>query len=253
VIHWALETWRPAHASGVDLLTHWERARLARLRTPQRRADWHLGRLIAKAVASRALAEVAPAGWPAAALEIANDARGVPFARLAPEAGALNGVAAGARLPVTLSVSHAGGYALCAATCSAEGGRGPGEALGIDLEPVEPRSDAFVDTFFTDDEQRLVRAAAPADRARCANLVWCAKEAVLKARGLGLTADTRDVRCLPEPAADGPRDWPLSPAIDGWRPFVARCAPAVIPGGGSIHGIWRSFPGFVGALARATA
>ena len=70
-------------------------------------------------------------------------------------------------------------------------GRGP---LGIDLELVEPRSDAFVDDYFTADESAYVRSlTAGAARDEAANLIWSAKEAALKVRQVGLRADTREV------------------------------------------------------------
>ena len=107
----------------------------------------------------------------------------------------------------------------------------------------------LVATFFTEDEQRFVRDAPPRERDLRANLIWCAKEAVLKALGFGLTVDTFELSCLPEAGLADPAEWPLAPADDAWRPFVATCSPALVPGGGTIRGIWRSFPGFVGALA----
>jgi hypothetical protein len=121
--------------------------------------------------------------------------------------------------------------------------------LGIDLGRVEPRSPGLVETFFTEDERRFVRAAPTEERELRANLVWCAKEAVLKALGLGLTVDTRDLSCLPSPGLADPSEFPVAPREGEWRPFVAACGPALLPGGGTILGIWRTFPGFVGALA----
>jgi NAD(P)-dependent dehydrogenase (short-subunit alcohol dehydrogenase family) len=75
------------------------------------------------------------------------------------------------------------------------------------------------------------------------------KEAVLKALGLGLTVDTREVSCLP---GDGPADpgaWPLAPQDGAWRPFGAACSPALLCRRGTLAGIWRTVPGFVVALA----
>ena len=55
---------------------------------------------------------------------------------------------------------------------------------------------------------------------------------MLKAVGLGLTVDTFGLCCLPEPGVADAAEWPLAPAEGAWRPFVARCGPAVVPGGG---------------------
>ena len=216
---------------------------------PRRRADWLIGRLTAKTVVARALDDVFPGPWHPGALEIPSDASGMPYARIAPEAGGMAGFAPGERLPISVSISHTEGYALCAATCSASATDGARRALGVDLGRSEPRSHGFVGTFFTPDEQGFLRDAPPRDRARRANLIWCAKEAVLKALGLGLTVDTIELSCLPGSGAADPAEWPLTPADDAWRPFVARCGPGLVPGGGTIRGVWRSFPGFVAALA----
>jgi phosphopantetheinyl transferase len=231
-------------------LTLAERARLAGFRVPKRRDDWLIGRIAAKSVVAAALADALPGDWPPCAIEIPSDSTGMPYARLAPEADPVAGFAPGARLPVSVSISHAEGHALCAATWSAPGDDGS-RSLGVDLGPIEPRSRAFVATFLTEDEQRFVLDGLPSERGLRANLVWGAKEAVLKALGLGLTVDTLDLCCLPEAGSVDPAEWPLAPPDDGWRPFVARCSPALFAGGGDLRGIWRTLPGFVGALACA--
>jgi phosphopantetheinyl transferase len=215
---------------------------------PKRRADWLAGRLTAKATVAAALTRVAPGDWTPGAIEIPSEPGGRPYARLAPEAVPIAGFAPGERLPVGVSISHAERHALCAATWS-DGAAGGRWSIGVDLGLVEPRSRAFIETFLTEPERRFVEEGAMSERALRANLVWCAKEAVLKVLGTGLTVDTRDVCCLPWPGRADPAAWPLDPADDAWRPFVATCAPALAPGGGPIRGIWRAFPRFVGALA----
>jgi 4'-phosphopantetheinyl transferase len=224
-------------------------------RVPKRRADWLVGRLTAKSVVVAALGHVLPGDWRSAAIEIANEPSGMPYARLARDAYPIAGFAPGERLPISVSISHAEGRALCAATLSEPvGGGGSHRTLGIDLGLVEPRSRELVATFFTDDEQRFVRDAPRWRRDLRANLIWCAKEAVLKALGLGLTVDTLDVSCRPEPGLADPAEWPMAPADDTWRPFVATCGRrALVPLGGTIRGIWRAFPRFVGALASHAA
>jgi phosphopantetheinyl transferase len=178
----------------------------------------------------------------------------MPFARLAPDAAPVGGFAPGDRLPVAVSISHAGGRALCAAAPSAPGEAGSLLGLGIDLGELEPRSDELVRTFFTAGEQRLVRDAPAGERDLRANLVWCAKEAVLKSLGLGLTIDTLELTCLPDNGNADPRQWSLAPAEGSWHPFTATCRPSLLPGGGEIRGIWSTFPGLVAALAiRRTA
>ena len=205
--------------------------------------------MAAKAVVAAALWEAMPGDWPVRAIEIPSEPSGRPCARLAPEAIAVRGFRPGDRLPVSVSISHAEGHALCAATFAAPEAGGVTRALGVDLGRVEPRSREFLGTFFTDGERRYVREAPAGEGDLRANLVWCAKEAVLKALGLGLTVDTLELSCRPGPGLADPAEWPLAPPDGAWFPFVAECSPALVPGRGTIRGIWRTFPGFVGALA----
>jgi len=261
MIHWALQAnagWAAAAPGATPLdtahpaavLTAAERARLEALHAPKRRAEWLLGRATAKSVVGQALRAAVPAAWPPEALEIASAPSGMPFARLAPEADPVAGFQPGARLPVTVTISHTAGHALAAATwCPPAACGGDVPALGADLGLVEPRSPAFVETFFTDAERRWVREAPWWERDLRANFVWCAKEAVLKVLGVGLTVDTRAVECRAEPGVADPAEWPLAPAEDGWAPFRGTCSSTVVAGGATIRGVWRRLPGFVAALA----
>jgi 4'-phosphopantetheinyl transferase len=256
VIHWSLQTsccpGSTACGLGETSLTAAERARLVGFRVPKRRAEWLTGRITAKSVVARALGEVLPCDWPFDAIEIASAASGMPYARLAPEAAPVARFAPGERLPVTVSISHAEGHALCAATF-VEAAEGRSRTIGIDLGLVEPRSSGFVATFFTSDEQRFVADAPPWERDLSANLIWCAKEAVLKALGVGLSVDTLALRCLPEAGVTDPAEWAIVPCGHEWRPFVATCGPALVPGGAAIRGVWCSFGGFAAALASHAA
>jgi 4'-phosphopantetheinyl transferase len=275
VIHWALRgspasagggggspgEGTAAYAQGGGPLTAAERTRLAGFGVAKRRADWLVGRITAKVVVARAMQEVLPGKWPLDAIEIATEPSGAPCARLAGEASPIAGFAPGEWLPISVTISHAEERALCAATCSprppaparerqGDGcGNRRGVLLGADLGAIEPRSPAFVETFLTSDEQRFVRDGPGGERDLRANLVWCAKEAVLKSLGLGLTVDTLELSCLPAPGALDPAVWRMSPAESGWRPFVVACGPALVEGGGRIRGLWRAFGGFVGTLA----
>jgi len=229
---------------GEASLTVVERARLAEHRVHQRRADWLIGRLTAKSVVARALG--LPADGPLDAIEIGNDPSGAPYARVAPEERALGRFAPGERLPISVSISHTEGYALCAAAPLDPAGDG---SLGIDLGRVEPRSPEFLATFLTEDERDFVRAAPRPEQPLRSNLIWCAKEAVLKALGLGLTVDTFDLTCLPEAGSVRPIPWQMTPRDEEWHPFVATCSPSLLAGGATVRGAWRTFPGLVGALA----
>jgi 4'-phosphopantetheinyl transferase len=184
-----------------------EAAYLAGLRFPKRHADWRLGRYAAK----RALA---------AYLHRSGDDRSLAAlaVRAAPD-GAPEAFLDGVPLPLVLSLSHRDGLALCVLTPA-------GTALGCDLEKVEPRSAAFVADYFTPAERDAVAAAPETERPVLANLVWAAKECVLKALRTGLRTDTRAVEVEVSPF----------PAASAWRPMAAR----YVPDGRCFEGWWRS-------------
>lgn len=171
-IYWAQCATLPAAPE--DFLSGVELERLAGMRFARRREEWLLGRWTAKKLLRRvhgALARLPLKDW-----SVANAANGQPFASLD-----------GARLAGCLSISHRSGRAACAWTSRAEVG------VGIDLEQVESRTDAFVRDYFTPAEQALV---AGERRERDVVLVWSVKEAMLKALGEGLRLDTRSVEVL---------------------------------------------------------
>ena len=178
--------------TGDRWLTDEERAAQERFVVPVRRTAWRLGRWTAKH---------AVAGWlggiPIERVGILarGDDDGFPLVRIA---------GAGDLAPPTVSISHRGDRA-CALV-------GPsGAALGCDLELVEPRPDGFAADWFTTAEQDLIGRAPANDRDRLVTLVWSIKESALKALGVGLRADTRDVVATID---DGS-------CRDGWRPVSA--------------------------------
>ncbi|MBT8469798.1 MAG: 4'-phosphopantetheinyl transferase superfamily protein [Myxococcales bacterium] len=146
-----------------------ERKVLRGLRFPKRRAEWRLGRFVAK----QAFASIA-----------AID----DFARIqiiAAEDGAPEAWIEGKKVGSEISISHREGLAACA---MAEGTR-----VGCDLEAVEPRSSRFVNDFFTERERMAVETTDDAHRDRRVALTWSAKESALKALRVGLRRDTRSV------------------------------------------------------------
>lgn len=106
----------------------------------------------------------------------------------------------GRPLPISLSIAHTGSVALCAM-----GPEGDGH-LGADVEQVAPRSQAFLEDFYTDAEQSSLARLPDSDRDRLATLYWTVKEAVLKALRTGLSRSAKDVEVRAvEPGAD--LDW----------------------------------------------
>ena len=200
---------------GDDWLTAAERRWLDERRSAKRVADWRLGRWTARQAIIAFLGgrqTPAPAG-----LEV-----------LAAEDGAPEAFAGGRPLPLALSISHSHGRAMAAVADA-------GIELGCDLERVEPRSAAFLDSYFTGAERAALAAAAAADREVLANLLWSAKESALKALRRGLRADTRSV----EVRIAGPPD-PTWGRLE-IRPEIAA--------GVALEGCWRRIEDLIVTIA----
>jgi phosphopantetheinyl transferase len=220
-------------------LTEAERERAAAFRTAKRRGDWLRGRHAVKTAAIAAIRHRFGVAPPMVALQVDAEPSGAPFVRLARDGREFLGFAPGARLPVAVSISHSAAAVFCLAAAD-------GRAVGADLERVEPRSEGFVQDFFSGQEQALAGRAGSA-RDLMVAAIWAAKEAVLKVVGLGLTVDSREVVCLPE---TGPCPAPnLEPAEAGWCAFrvVGMPRPAV---GRCVRGWWRPRGPFVQAIGR---
>ncbi|MGI5862006.1 MAG: 4'-phosphopantetheinyl transferase family protein [Myxococcales bacterium] len=148
------------------------------LRSSKRRQEWLLGRMVAKGLA-RALLASKGEPHPAAAITVAAAEDGSPYVELE---GA--GV-----LPVTVSISHRAGLALCALV------EAPGAPLGADLELCEPRPPGFAADFFTPAEVDSLPAIA---------------------------SDSGPPAFVPAHSRPGPSSWPTRP-ID-FSPGALPCA-----------------------------
>jgi len=206
---------------------------LGRLRFAKRRNDWRLGRWTAKrAVAACLNLPCDVLGL--AKIEIRATASG------APEVFLVNQTA-----PVSISLSHRAGTAMCAVALS-----GPG--IGCDLEMVEPRSNAFIADYLTAREQTLVERTLEEERPLLVTLLWSAKESTLKALHIGLRLDTNcmDVSFidgLPRHTGQFRQDLPLvlMPDVDPdrWRPLHVRYSGEQV-----FSGWWRHADGMVRTL-----
>jgi 4'-phosphopantetheinyl transferase len=158
-------------------MTPSERSVLASLKYTNRRVEFLTRRWTAKRAVAMVLGRgLAPGSL--ASVEIRHHASGAPWVAVDGEPAAID-----------VSISDRAGWAVC--LVGPPGASGP---LGIDLELVEPRSEAFVGDFFTARESAAVRCLAAGEaRDEAANLIWSAKEAALKVMKVGLRADTRDV------------------------------------------------------------
>lgn len=77
---------------------------------------------------------------------------------------------------------------------------GRGVTLGVDLERLRPRPRALelADRFFAPGEARRLHALAPERRELAFLRLWCAKEAVLKAHGQGLSFGLHRLEFIPD-------------------------------------------------------
>ncbi len=201
--------------TSLDWLGAREAERAARMRYPKRRNEFLLARWTAKCALARAL-ELPPDAAALARVEIRNAPSGAPeaFVDAAP-------------VPLAVSITDRAGWAVCAV-------RGGAEAIGCDLELVEPRSPAFVADYLTESEQRTVLAASEQDRPELANLIWSAKESALKVLRTGLRRDTRSVEVRLEGGAPE----------DGWLPLWVQSEE-----GRRFPGWWRRFGLFLLTIA----
>jgi phosphopantetheinyl transferase len=195
-----------------DWLNSAEIALLKTMHFAKRRDDWRLGRWTAK----RALA---------AYLDIPDHPRALATIEVRPrQSGAPRAFFANRPAPVSISLSHRSGSAICAiAPC--------GTLVGCDLELTEPRAATFVEDYFTPAEQALVAGFTEVERNRIITLLWSAKESALKALCVGLQQDTRNVTVTfgnefqgcNEPHTNLLKSVSLS-HVPGWRPLSARHA-----------------------------
>jgi len=203
--------------AGTAWLTETESRVYDGLRFERRAADWRLGRWVAKRALAAALGLDPDRPRD---IEVLASPGGAPTARV------LRG---NVGQPVSVSLSHSGGFGFAAAAVGTVG-------LGCDVEAVEARSEAFVADYFTANERAWIEDGSNTRDLR-ANLLWSAKESALKALGEGLRMDTRSVEAEvePVPGAGESTEWNvLSVAVPDGRVFP---------------GFWRALDGRVWTLA----
>jgi 4'-phosphopantetheinyl transferase len=190
-------------------LSQAELAVLAGFRFTKRRDDWKLGRWTAKQAVCRYMLKDSPI---LSDLEIRAAEDGAPEAFM-------RGEPAG----VSISISHSRQKSLCVL--------GPlGFEVGCDLEWIEPREERFAGDYFRAEEISTLQQF-PAEEALLVNLIWSAKETVLKILRKGLTRDTRSVSI--QPSFQGPED--------SWKIWFGRC----LESSRSFYGWWRNREGFI--------
>lgn len=185
-----------------------ERAVQARLKLAKRRDAWRLGRFTAKQLLS--------------SIERSNALDEIQI--LAAEDGAPEAFFDGRPIPGSISITHRSGVAACVAARATK--------VGCDLEAIEPRSQRFVDDFFTAREREAAQQVGARLRDRFVALTWSAKESALKVLRVGLRRDTRSVEVELD-NVDAPRST--------WQPVKA----TVSPENQTLSGWWRLYGGLV--------
>jgi 4'-phosphopantetheinyl transferase len=173
-IYWLLQ--KTSDLPGDDnWLSENERALLQKMKFPKRRGEWRLGRLTAKRLVASYLKTSHGEQYNFPEIEIFPSASGAPKALLRSKSPSFG-----------ISISHRVDIGFCVLQ--------PQKLpIGCDLEIIELRSHAFIRDYFTTNEYSRVMAARKRDQALFANLIWSAKESVLKSIEQGLKSDTRNV------------------------------------------------------------
>ena len=197
-VYWCLHQ-VPQPAIARACLSPAERTTYDRFRFDARRKSWLAGRYTAKLLLSHVLNVCLPTPAPIKhdQIEIRNNDLGAPSA-----------VHHDQIIPGCLSISHSGDW--CAAAFAPSSLK-----VGIDIEKITPRPAGFIQDYFTKNEIAKVsaingRSLAEIRQAEKATLIWSAKEALLKAMGIGLRLDTRHV------AVDSIEDVENADAL-GWK------------------------------------
>jgi 4'-phosphopantetheinyl transferase len=201
-------------------LSRREAAWVSRMRFEKRRSEFRLGRWTAKNAIALFLGRPrSPPDLQVVEIDRAPDGAPAPLIE-------------GMRAPASISMTDRADQAVCVVAA-------PRLGLGVDLELVEPRSEAFVADYLTAGERRLVGEASSREgRDVRANLIWCAKESALKVLRTGLRRDTRSVEV----------SFPDAPSVDGWAPIAVRSIE-----GACYSGWWRRYGAFILTVAATEA
>ena len=184
--------------SNNDWLGPHEAACLAAMRFLNRRSDWRLGRWTAKQALATCL-NLSTNLSDLANLEIRAASSGAPEVFIDSQPAR-----------IAISLSHRAGTAMC--TVGA-----PNSNFGCDLEMVEARRSAFVEDYFTPDEQALIADISLPERSLLLALLWSAKESALKALRVGLRLDTRSMSVKPSRVSHA-----LAADLTVWHPLSIR-------------------------------
>ena len=173
------------------------------LKFPKRRQEWLLGRWTAKHALHaffQLVEKQEDTLQELTAVETVTAEELAVFEILPTGTGAPAAYLQGAIAPVSLSLSHRAGLAMCLIGL-------PGTAIGCDLELIEPRSPEFIADYFTPAETSLIISLSEPNRSQTATLIWSAKESALKCLQQGLNVDTRSVEVTLSDSESSPSKW----------------------------------------------
>jgi phosphopantetheine--protein transferase-like protein len=148
----------------------------------KRRIDWLLGRCAAKdAVRTLIRRQFGKALYPAD-IEIIADTQGRPrvYGAWTKQLG----------VQPVVSISHSGGSAVALAALDAD------HLVGIDIESLSPVREGFEALAFTPQECEIVAAMPDQQRREWFLRLWCAKEALGKALGRGLSHGLKSLEVM---------------------------------------------------------
>ena len=148
-----------------EILSEREAAFFQTLRFPKRRVEWLGGRFALKELARAAC------GASCREIEVLPQPSGKPALTVG-----------GKSVPLAFSLTHSHGWAVAALSADER-------FVGIDLEKIEHRLDAWAKDFF-----HLSELSGTGDKFLTA--LWTQKEAVVKVLGTGLSLNSYDVRCI---------------------------------------------------------
>jgi 4'-phosphopantetheinyl transferase len=213
ILYWLTQNLSDVPADS-DWLTEGERVVEEGLRFSKRRNDWRLGRWTAKHAVCSYLGKPI-SFFPFLEILAAEDG--------APEVYVNHGPAG-----VSISISHCRERGLCVTGA-------PGTTVGCDIERIEARSDSFISDYFTSGEKALCERSSGEDKILIINLIWSAKESVLKILREGLRRDTRSVDIQVYEGKTG----------GGWNPWKGLC----IETSCFFLGWWKAEDGLIYTLA----
>jgi phosphopantetheinyl transferase len=168
------------------LLSEDEHRFCLRLPNAHRRREWLIGRIAAKDSIRRLALQlngliVQPAD---VEIEQAGDGKPIVSARAARRLG---------WMPV-ISISHKDGKSVALA-----GHPSAASAVGIDIESATEREEGFERLAYADAEKDALQSLSGDARVKLSAQLWCAKEAVGKALGSGLSNNPRSIVVTPAP------------------------------------------------------